>query len=284
MTGAVCFVSTRIGELLGVLLMKRHALARHAFVKLELGNFIAFDGHDPSGSGVIIGVKVIEPCGWPLFVGLWERANEVHAGSDGLVYHGGISSLRLRSADHGKGKDDRRAHHSHTIQTIDKLVSWRIFVVQSWQKSPDLPSLPLIVRHLKCIKATFQGIEGRPLSGLRTISPARSRTGIPCCRLTDQSRTCPARIPSRQAASCFASGARPSNGRQPAKTDRVFSRRFGVVKAALPGRPKILLGVGCDQRRTVGIVIRLAFMCPPGTGSDRPGSRLCESQNAIVVR
>jgi hypothetical protein len=79
-----------IGKANRALLMKRHPLAGHAFVKLELGNVIALDGHEPSGRRVIIGVKVIEPRWGLLFAGLWERANEVHAGSDGLVSRGRI--------------------------------------------------------------------------------------------------------------------------------------------------------------------------------------------------
>jgi hypothetical protein len=95
-TGGVCFESTRTDKLFGVLLMQRHPLAGHAFVELELGNVIALDGHDPSGSRVIIGVKGLEPSWWPLFVRLWEGANKIHTGSDSLVYHSRIRSLRMR--------------------------------------------------------------------------------------------------------------------------------------------------------------------------------------------
>jgi len=93
-TGGVSFASTR--KLFGVLLMKRHPVAGHAFVELELGNVIALDGHDPSGSRIIIGVKGIEPSWWPLFVRLREGANKIHTGSDSLVYHSRIRSLRMR--------------------------------------------------------------------------------------------------------------------------------------------------------------------------------------------
>jgi hypothetical protein len=109
-------------KLIGALLMKGHPLASHALVKLELGTVIAFKGHDPSGGGVIIGVKVFGPRGWPLFVELWERTNEVHAGFDSLVYHGGIRRLRVRGTDHRHGEGLGVDASSPTVQIIDRLV------------------------------------------------------------------------------------------------------------------------------------------------------------------
>src|SRR5215472_11896482 len=93
--GGCLLYGPSIGKAHRVLLMKRHSLAGHAFVELELGNVIALDGHDPSGRRVIIGVKVLEPRWGPLFAGLWGSANEVHAGSHGHVYHCRIRALRL---------------------------------------------------------------------------------------------------------------------------------------------------------------------------------------------
>jgi hypothetical protein len=104
-TGGVdALIDSMQAKLIGALLMKRHPLAGHALVKLELGNVIALNGHDPSGGGVIIGVKVFGPRGRPLFVELWEGTNEVDAGFDSLVYHGRIRRLRVRATDHRDGE------------------------------------------------------------------------------------------------------------------------------------------------------------------------------------
>jgi hypothetical protein len=100
---------------IGALFVKRQPLGSHAFVKLKFGNVITLDGHDPAGGGVIIGVEIIEPCGWPLFVGLWEGANEVHAGFDSPIYHSTISRVRGTDHDHGEEQGVDASFASHTI-------------------------------------------------------------------------------------------------------------------------------------------------------------------------